>query len=176
VNLKLKRTPGIYLAGFMACGKSTIGRLYAEEIGWQFADLDGDIEAHHSMTISDLFARFGEEEFRRLESEALLRRVGSIRRGIPTVLSLGGGAFAREDNIELLNQNGVTVWIDTAFSVIQHRVRLNNERPLARDPQKFLELYQRRRELYRRAHFHVALDTGDSRKGMQALMSLCLLD
>jgi shikimate kinase len=176
VNLRLKRTPGIYLAGFMACGKSTIGRMYADEIGWLFADLDADMEAHHRMTISELFARFGEEEFRRLESEALSRRVASIRRGIPTVLSLGGGAFAREENIEFLNQNGVTVWIDTAFSIIQHRIRLNDDRPLARHPQQLRDLYENRREFYVRAQYRIPLDSPDSRKGMQALINLCLLD
>lgn len=176
MNLKLKRTPGIYLAGFMACGKSTIGRLFAEEIGWQFADLDADLEAYHGMTISDMFARFGEEEFRRMEAEALRRRVDTVRRGIPTVLSLGGGAFARNDNIELLNQNGITIWIDTPFAVIQHRVRHSNDRPLARDPRNLAELYQRRRQLYGQAQYRLPLESGDSRKGVQALMELGLLD
>ena len=176
MNLKLKRTPGIYLAGFMASGKSTIGRMYAEEIGWQFADLDDDLEAHHKMTIRQMFARFGEDQFRGFESEALQRRVATIRRGAPTVLSLGGGAFAREDNIALLNENGITVWIDTAFSIIQHRVRQNDERPLARDPVRFAELYQERRALYGRAQYYLPLDTPDSRKGMQALLKLALLD
>src|SRR3954453_6383850 len=87
-NLKLKRTPGIYFVGFMACGKSTIARWYAEEIGWRFADLDEDIEARQKMTIRDIFTNFGEEEFRRIESEAMRYRVQMVRRGSPTVLAL----------------------------------------------------------------------------------------
>ena len=55
MNLKLKRTPGIFLIGFMGSGKSTVGRMLAEEIGWRFADLDDDIEHAHHRTVSDIF-------------------------------------------------------------------------------------------------------------------------
>ena len=115
MNLKLKRTPGIYLVGFMASGKSTVGRLFADEIGWRFVDLDDDIEGWQRTTISDLFARRGEEEFRRIEAQALEQRVMAVRRGSPVVLALGGGTFTREPNIELLAEHGITVWIDTPF-------------------------------------------------------------
>src|SRR6476661_507706 len=98
MNLKLKRTPGIFLIGFMGSGKSTVGRLLAEEIGWRFADLDEDIEHSQRRSVSDIFLQLGEEEFRRIEHEAIQQRVRSIRRGIPTVLALGGGAFTREEN------------------------------------------------------------------------------
>ena len=115
MKLKLKRTPGIYLVGFMGCGKTTIGRMYAEEIGWRFADLDDDIEAQQRASISELFERMGEEEFRRIESDAIWKRIHLIRRGMPTVLSLGGGAFTRPHNVEMLMENGITVWIDADF-------------------------------------------------------------
>src|SRR5688572_31925633 len=115
MNLKLKRTPGIYLIGFMGSGKSTIGRMLAEEIGWRFADLDDDIEFQQRKSISTIFSTAGEEEFRRIEHEAIAKRVRSVRCGTPTVLALGGGAFTRADNVELLTENGITVWIDTAW-------------------------------------------------------------
>src|SRR4029453_1668809 len=105
MNLKLKRTPGIYIVGFMGSGKTTIGRLLAEEIGWRFADLDDEIEHANRKSISEIFAPAGEEEFRRLEHEALLQRVRSICRGTPTVLALGGGAFTRPENIKLVQEN-----------------------------------------------------------------------
>ena len=63
MKLKLKRTPGIYLVGFMGCGKTTIGRMYAEEIGWRFADLDDDIEAQHRAIISELFEEWARKNF-----------------------------------------------------------------------------------------------------------------
>ena len=71
--LKLKRTPGIYLVGFMGCGKTTIGRLLARRIGWHFADLDHDIEKKHGGTVQQIFATHGEAHFRSLEHLALKR-------------------------------------------------------------------------------------------------------
>ena len=69
--LKLKRTPGIYLTGFMASGKTTIGRLLADELDWQFVDLDKEIEAQQGISIAEIFDTRGEQEFRRIETEAI---------------------------------------------------------------------------------------------------------
>jgi shikimate kinase len=175
VKLKLKRTPGIYLVGFMGSGKSTIGRMYADEIGWRFGDVDDDIEGSRKTTISDLFAEVGEEAFRHIETEAIQRRIVSIRRGLPTVLALGGGAFTREENVELLMENGVTVWIDTPFDIVSKRVALSNHRPLARDAERFAELFEERRAFYARAEYHIAIEGDDSRSGVRQLLALDLL-
>jgi shikimate kinase len=175
LKLKLKRTPGIYLVGFMGSGKSTIGRMYAEEIGWRFGDLDDDIEAARKKSISDLFAELGEDAFRDIESEAIRHRVLSVRRGMPTVLALGGGAFTREENIETLQENGVTVWIDTPFEIVSRRVSISNHRPLAREPKKFAELYESRRAYYSRAEYHITIKGDDSKAGVQELLALELL-
>ena len=95
MNLKLKRTPGIFLIGFMGSGKSTVGRMLAEEIGWRFADLDDDIEHASDNRSSDIFQHRGEEEFRQDRARGHpQQRVRSIRRGnADRVLALGGGAF-----------------------------------------------------------------------------------
>ena len=174
MNLKLKRTPGIYLIGFMGSGKSTIGRMLAEEIGWRFADLDDDIEHQQRKSISEIFATAGEEEFRRIEHEALARRIRSVRCGTPTVLAVGGGAFTREENVELLIENGVTVWIDTALPVVRHRVAGCDRRPLAKDLVKFEQLYRDRREFYSKAEFRVEVSEDNSRKALAALLKLPL--
>ena len=78
---KLKRTPGIYLVGFMACGKSVVGKKLAERLGWSFADIDADIESEQRTTINEIFDTRGEEEFRRLEHEAIRGRVYLIQSG-----------------------------------------------------------------------------------------------
>jgi shikimate kinase len=176
MNLKLKRTPGIYLVGFMGSGKTTIGRLYAEEIGWQFADLDEDIEAEQHTSITELFATVGEEAFRQIETEAIRKRVHLIRRGIPTVLALGGGAFTREENIECLEENGTTVWFDADFEIVKKRVDLSEHRPLARDPEQFRRLFRDRKKFYRRAEYRIHIGENDSRKALKALLALDLLD
>lgn len=158
---KLIRTPGIYLVGFMGCGKTTIGRLLADDLGWRFADLDDDIEAAAAASINEIFERLGEEEFRRLEHAALLRRVRAIQRGEATVLSLGGGAFAQLRNVELIQENGISIWLDCPLDIIRRRIAHQTHRPLAKDPQRFEALYHSRREAYARADFRVEVDSDD---------------
>ena len=81
--LKLKRTPGIYVVGFMASGKSTVGRHLAHRLGWNFFDTDTEIESVEKMAIAEIFATRGETEFRRIESEILRQHVRWIERGRP---------------------------------------------------------------------------------------------
>src|SRR6185436_19693212 len=100
VILKLKQTPGLYLVGFMGSGKTTIGKLLADRLGWSFADIDEDIAASQQRSISDIFDSLGEQAFRRMETEALRARVKAVARGIPMVIALGGGAAAQAGNLE----------------------------------------------------------------------------
>src|SRR5947209_16272732 len=79
--LKLKRTPGIYLVGFMGCGKSTVGRALADELGWYFSDLDEDIEQAAGTTIAEIFDTKGEAAFRAMETESLRKRVHTVQSG-----------------------------------------------------------------------------------------------
>ncbi len=153
--LKLVRTPGIYLVGFMGSGKSTIGSLLAERLGWTFVDLDAEIEAEQKTSIAEIFEKQGEERFRELETEAIRKRVKMVRGGRPTVLALGGGAFVREENYELLADHGVTVWLDCPLEIAWKRVEPCTNRPLARDCAKFVELFEARRPAYARADYRV---------------------
>jgi shikimate kinase len=116
--LKLKRTPGIYLVGFMAAGKTTIGQLLAHELGWSFADVDEDIVAAQGSSIAEIFDARGEREFRTIEQEAVRKRVSEIVRGRPMVVALGGGAFAQDATRALLEENGVSIWLDCPFPTV----------------------------------------------------------
>jgi shikimate kinase len=82
--LKLKRTPGIYLVGFMGSGKSTVGRALADELGWNFGDLDADIEQRASASVTQIFDTLGESVFREMETAALRERVHTVQMGRPT--------------------------------------------------------------------------------------------
>jgi len=159
--LKLKRTPGIYLVGFMAAGKSTVGRMLAHELGWSFADVDEDIQAAEGVSIAEIFDRRGEEEFRRIEHEALRKRVRSVEHGRPTVVALGGGAFAEERNRSILVENGVTIWLDCPFPLVCARLEGAADRPLARDPGEFQRLYEDRRPHYSQAEFRIDIQGND---------------
>lgn len=173
--LKLKRTPGLYLVGFMGCGKTTVGRLVAEELGWRFADLDDDIETDQRASISHLFATRGEVAFRDLEHDALLKRVRRVQSGHPLVLALGGGAFMRPDNIAAVNENGISIWLDATFDIVKKRVGSGHHRPLARDPDRFARLFEERRGFYQQAEVRIEVARDDSRAVAAEILDLPFL-
>lgn len=139
--LKLKRTPGLYLVGFMASGKTTIGRAVAEQLGWPFTDVDTDIENRAGKTISQIFDEAGEQTFRALESEVVRDRVLRIEAGHPCVVALGGGTLAQPRNWELIANNGVTVWLDCPIETARRRLAGDTKRPLARNPESLMQLF-----------------------------------
>ena len=172
--LKLKRTPGLYLVGFMGCGKTTIGRALARRIGWHFADLDGDIEKVHGGTVQKIFAEHGEEHFRALEHAALKARVRDVEIGKPCVVALGGGTFVQPNNYALLENNGVTLWLDAPFELVRKRVAADGSRPLATDAIKFQELFVARRNAYQLADHRVAIESEDAEVTVDAIIALQL--
>ena len=172
--LKLKRTPGVYIAGFMGSGKTTIGMRVADQLGWHFADLDADIIHQEGSSISDIFDERGEAAFRELEREALKRRVLSVQAGRPLVMALGGGAFVDEENHKLLTENGASVWLDCPIERIKARIANNSGRPLARDPRRFEQLYYSRREIYSKCEYRVEVDTDDPDVLTAAVLALPL--
>lgn len=172
MTLKLKHTPGIYLVGFMGAGKSTIGRRLAQELGWTYADLDDDIEAAAGRPIWAIFESDGEEAFRKLESAALARRVERIRAGTPTVLSLGGGAFARQQNRDLVAGQGVSIWLDCPFEMLWDRVSRASHRPLAQDRKRFEELYRARLSSYALADYRVEIHGDNPAAAVECILEL----
>jgi shikimate kinase len=161
MTLKLKRTPGLYLVGFMASGKSTVANRLADELGWCFVDLDGEIEQTYRRTISQIFLQEGESVFREIETEMLRQHVIKIEAGKPCVVALGGGAFVQPRNWELIANNGVTVWLDCPFHTILRRLGDDTTRPLAADRTKLSQIFDDRRPLYSRADFRVSVETDD---------------
>ena len=148
MNITLKRTPGIYLVGFMGAGKSTVGRHLAHRLGWSFFDTDAEIEA-----------------------AVIGQHVRWIERGRPAVLALGGGAFSLPGNRLLLENNGITVWLDCPFELVERRVALASHRPLARDPRQFAVLYHARREAYALAHVRVPIESDDPAGVVEAILT-----
>ena len=170
--LKLKQTPGIFITGFMASGKSTIGRMLAERIGWQFIDLDREIETSEQTTISEIFAKHGEAEFRRIESEALRWRVNRIRAGAAAVVALGGGTFTQEVNREMIEGHGVSIWLDCPFPIVERRVAKHGHRPLALDPAEFRERFESRQAVYRHASYRVSVEHEDEQHTLRDILAL----
>ena len=160
---KLKRAPGVYLTGFMGSGKTTVARVLADRLGWDFIDLDAEIEVAEQTTIADIFETRGEPEFRRIETETLKKVMRRIERGMPSVIALGGGSFAQALNAELLEGHGISVWLDCQFETIEARINgarimEADSRPLARDPERFRLLYEERRAAYGLATYRIDAD------------------
>lgn len=172
MTLKLKRTPGLYLVGFMAAGKTTVGRVLADELGWPFVDIDSDIEAREGSAIAQIFQQRGEADFRALETEAIRMRVSTIEAGHPCVVALGGGAFVQSRNWELIANNGITLWLDCTLDTIRTRLGDDATRPLAADRAGLAQLFEDRRALYARADFRVEVDTGDIHEIVHRILNL----
>lgn len=118
----------IILIGYMGAGKSTVGKLLAKQQKLLFHDTDAMIEKEQKRTISDIFAKDGEQAFRDMET-ALIRRL--IGEGMSdAVLSVGGGLPVREENRELLKELGTVVYLMADKETVVKRVQGSNNRPL----------------------------------------------
>lgn len=144
----------IVLVGLMGAGKSTIGRRLATRLKLPFADADNEIEAAAGMTISDIFARFGEAYFRAGERRVIQRLID----GRPKVIATGGGAFVNDATRALILSDALAIWLDAPVEVLVERVQRRDTRPLlrGRDPAEVLrELAAIRNPLYALAPIRV---------------------
>jgi shikimate kinase len=149
----LKRRNLIFV-GLMGAGKSAIGRLVANQLGLPFIDTDNEIERVSRMTISELFATYGEAEFRALETRVIRR----LLRSGPKVVSTGGGAFINDKTRRQIERGGISIWLKADLDVLWERVNKRDHRPLLKteDPKKTLEnLMNERYPIYQRANLTV---------------------
>lgn len=168
---KLKRAPGVYLTGFMGSGKTTIARVLADRLGWDFIDLDSEIEQAEKATIADIFTARGEPEFRRIETDMIRSVMRKIERGMPTVVALGGGSFVQPTNAALFENHGISIWLDCPFEILRDRIIEADSRPLARDPDSFRKLYEERRAGYSRANYRVDANC-DPEQAVESILGL----
>jgi shikimate kinase len=108
----------VFLIGFMGCGKSTFGRKLAEELNWDFVDLDDYIEFQEKSSIPEIFRDKGEAYFRSLESKA----VEESSKWKRTIISTGGGTPCFNDNISSINNIGLSVYIKLSPEVLKSRL------------------------------------------------------
>lgn len=121
--------PGnIVLIGFMASGKTTVGRLLAGKLGWDFYDTDTEVEKETGCSIAELFARQGEAYFRQLEKE-VIARITARRRA---VIATGGGAVLAPENVERLRKGNKVIWLRVDEETAWRRVAGSEDRPLVR--------------------------------------------
>jgi shikimate kinase len=144
----------VVLVGLMGAGKTTVGRKLAQMLDLPFVDTDHEIEDASRMTISDLFASYGEAEFRALEARVVARLLDDG----PRVIATGGGAYMNEGTRKLLAERSVTVWLKAELDVLMERVSKKPTRPLLQtpDPRATLKaLMDQRYPVYALADLHV---------------------
>src|SRR4051794_29219319 len=160
----------IFLIGFMASGKTTVGRLLAERLDWTFIDLDQVIEDAAGKTVREIFAAEGEAGFRKRETEAV-REVAKRRK---TVVATGGGAPCHDENISAMLAGGRVDWLDVTAEKAVERAGQTSGRPLlddAADPVAVArKLLDARRPFYARAHARVDTEAGDATNVVAALL------
>jgi shikimate kinase len=117
----------IFLLGYMGSGKTTVGRKLAGHMGYSFLDMDTEIEKQQGMTINQVFEKQGEAFFRSLEHELLLKIFNMDN----LVISTGGGVPCFGNNLELINKNGVSVYLRLTPEILTSRLRFSRKtRPL----------------------------------------------
>jgi shikimate kinase len=146
----------IFLVGFMASGKSSVGAVVAARLGARFIDLDEEITRELRAPIAEIFASQGEATFRAAESDALVTVVGID----DVVVAAGGGAFCSDRNLEIIHgSGGVSVYLDLPWSELHRRLaRDHSGRPMYDNPEQAARLFEERRPQYLKAMARVVLD------------------
>ena len=146
----------VVMTGFMAVGKTAVGKRLAKKLAREFVDTDELIEARAGMAVADIFGEHGEARFRELESQV----IAELRPGRESVIATGGGAFADPVNRAALGALGVVVCLVTSLETVRRRILAGpaGARPLASDPGALEALFNKRMVAYKQADVMVETD------------------
>jgi XRE family transcriptional regulator, aerobic/anaerobic benzoate catabolism transcriptional regulator len=152
------RAKRIALIGLRGAGKSTLGALVAEKLGWRFVELNREVERDSGLSMTEIFSLYGQDGYRRLELAALRKVADSSE---PMIVATGGGIVAEPVTFELLQASFFTIWVKALPAEHMHRVRKQGDlRPMGNDSAAMAELktiLMSREPLYGRAD--ATLDT-----------------
>ena len=146
----------IILTGFMGSGKTAVGWELSRLLNMKLIDVDTEIEKSEKITINEIFKQFGEPRFREIETE-MIRKLSESKNAI---ISTGGGAVLKQENMDILRKNGVIICLTALPETILQRTSNNNDRPLLQveNPlEKIKELLNFRKPFYQKAD--VMIDT-----------------
>lgn len=146
----------IVLTGFMGTGKSAVSKELSKVLGWKAIDIDTEIEKSQRMKITGIFKQFREPGFRDIETEM----IKNLSKNKNAIISTGGGAVLRQENMDALRENGVIICLTATPETILQRTSNNNDRPLLQveDPlKKIRELLEFRMPYYEKAD--IMMDT-----------------
>ncbi|MEO0328448.1 MAG: shikimate kinase [Pseudomonadota bacterium] len=155
----------VVMLGMMGSGKSAIGKMAARSLGLAFRDADTEIENAAGRSVADIFAEYGEPEFRRLETRVIERLLNDG----PVLIALGGGAYMAEETRQVVSEKALSIWLKADINVLLERVsRRPGKRPLLKtgNPREILlDLLAKREPIYALAELHI-----QSQKGSKADM------
>lgn len=149
----------IYLVGFMGCGKSAIGRRLSYFLKMPYYDMDHEIVRQQGMTIPEIFDRYGEDHFRKLETEFLQNF-----RNEACIIATGGGVAISKENRTIMRRTGLVFFLDATFEDIYTRIKNDKNRPIVQKSTKaeLNQLYTYRKKFYREAGHIQVLTEGRS--------------
>ena len=148
----------VVLIGMMGSGKTTVGRIVAEQLGWAYVDCDAQIVASTGMAISEIFDRCGEAVFRKEESRVLADALTQER----VVIAAGGGAVVDPANAALVRSKATVVWLRASTETILRRIGSGVGRPMLKeDPAKLIPVIDAARRPLYGALAHLAVDVDD---------------
>ncbi len=144
----------VVLTGMMGVGKSTIGKLLAKKLSFNFVDIDALIEKKEGSPIKVIFGRNGENYFRKLEQELVLQEIHKRN----SVISLGGGAFLSRSIRSAVREFSISFWLDVNLDILTKRLQNNVNRPLLGKKnisETINKIYLERKETYNEASFKI---------------------
>ncbi len=159
IDSALLKGTNLYLIGMMGVGKTTIGRILAEQLQYEAFDTDKFIEQATKQAISTIFAESGEDIFRQLETATLSQVCARTHK----VISTGGGIVLNPQNWSYL-KHGVIVWLDVPIEQLAERLRNDTSRPLLQHEnltERLSALINERRSLYAQADIRIVVDSGE---------------
>ena len=153
----------VVLVGMMGVGKSSVGRKLAGLLHMPFIDADEEIERAAQMSISEIFAQYGEPYFRDGERRVIARLLDGPVEQRRKIIATGGGAFVNEETRALILRDGIAVWLDSDVDILVERVGRKDTRPLLRggNPRDIIARLKADREsAYAQAPIHVISTSG----------------
>jgi shikimate kinase len=165
----MRNVQNLALVGFMGTGKSSVGRLAAELLQFEFVDTDELIESQSGLSIQEIFKNQGETTFRQLEQQV----VQNLTQRQKTVIATGGGLIAEPSNLASLKTHALVVCLWASPEVIWERVREQTHRPLLQtgDPLgRIRELFALRDPLYRQADVLISTNHRSPKEVVQQVM------
>jgi shikimate kinase len=145
----------IIFLGFSGSGKSSLGKIVAQHLGWKFIDLDIEIEKHIQISIAQFFSQYGENEFRNIEMKIFEQEIQTKQ----LIMAVGGGFVCFPNRMQMINQLANTMWLNVDFNICFSRILQDGmeNRPKIKNRTEAKVLFQQRKYFYQQARYTIQL-------------------